>query len=247
MLILSQLAEALVHVGRWDEAEARCVEATREQELADFPLVLILPPRVRMLLARGELGKAREALERVNARSSDRQSQASYRLTEASVLNAEGRSREALEGAVESLERWRALIQFHYLTEALVEAATAAFALDDLERVEALLATADDLPLIQQRPSLDAQTARIAAVLAARQGRPADEGFELAATRFRELQMPFWVAVTELEHAEFLVRTGRAEEAEPLLAEAAGTFERLRAEPWLERTRVAGALEARVH
>jgi class 3 adenylate cyclase/tetratricopeptide (TPR) repeat protein len=247
MVILSQLAEALVHVGRWDEAEARCLEATREQEVADFPLVLILIPRVRMLLARGELGKAREVLERVNARSSDRQSRATYRLTEASVLNAEGRSREALEVAVESVERWRALIQFHYLTEALVEAATAAFALDDLERVEALLGTAEDLPLIQQRPSLDAQAARIGAVLAAHRGRPADEGFELATARFRELEMPFWVAVTLLEHAEVLVRTGRAGETEPLLAEADGIFEQLRAEPWLKRTRLARALEVGAH
>jgi hypothetical protein len=59
--------------------------------------------------------------------------------------------------------------------------------------------------------------------------------------------MPFWVAVTLLEHAEVLVRTGRAEETEPLLAEADEIFEQLRAEPWLKRTRLARALEVGAH
>ena len=47
--------------------------------------------------------------------------------------------------------------------------------------------------------------------------------------------MPFWLALTELEHAESLIGEGRADEAEPLLAEAREIFERLKATPWLER------------
>jgi hypothetical protein len=43
--------------------------------------------------------------------------------------------------------------------------------------------------------------------------------------------------VTHLEHAEWLDGQGRSEEAEPLLAEARETFERLEATPWLERAR----------
>ena len=42
-------------------------------------------------------------------------------------------------------------------------------------------------------------------------------------------------SVTELEHGEWLVRQGRFDETEPLLAEAQETFERLEATPWLER------------
>jgi hypothetical protein len=41
--------------------------------------------------------------------------------------------------------------------------------------------------------------------------------------------------VVLLEHGEWLVETGRAGEAEPLLGEARETFERLEAAPWLER------------
>jgi hypothetical protein len=37
------------------------------------------------------------------------------------------------------------------------------------------------------------------------------------------------------EHGEWLVETGRAEDAEPLLAEAREIFERVGAAPWLER------------
>ena len=52
---------------------------------------------------------------------------------------------------------------------------------------------------------------------------------------FREIAAPFYLAVTQLEHGEWLTGQGRADEAEPLLAEARETFERLEATPWLER------------
>jgi hypothetical protein len=52
---------------------------------------------------------------------------------------------------------------------------------------------------------------------------------------FRELAVPFHLGVTELELAEFLVRHGRDEDAGPLLAEARVIFERLEAQPWLDR------------
>ena len=60
-------------------------------------------------------------------------------------------------------------------------------------------------------------------------------GFESATVRFRTLEMPFWLAVTELEHAERLLELGRTADAEPLLAEAREIFARLEARPWLER------------
>ena len=48
--------------------------------------------------------------------------------------------------------------------------------------------------------------------------------------------MRFWLAVTLLEHGEWLVGgQGRAGDAEPLLAEAHEIFDRLEARPWLER------------
>jgi hypothetical protein len=54
------------------------------------------------------------------------------------------------------------------------------------------------------------------------------EGFVTAVSRFREIGIPFWLAVSLLEHGEL---TGD----ESSLAEARGIFEGLRATPWLER------------
>ena len=58
---------------------------------------------------------------------------------------------------------------------------------------------------------------------------------------FREVQMPFWLAVTLLEYGEWLAGDRRRDEAEPLLAEAREIFERLRAAPWLERVDAASS------
>ncbi|MGB2952426.1 MAG: hypothetical protein WBB74_03400 [Gaiellaceae bacterium] len=51
------------------------------------------------------------------------------------------------------------------------------------------------------------------------------------------------MAVTELEHAEWLIERGRAPEAEELLGEAKPAFERLIARPWLERLDRAATLQ----
>ena len=47
-------------------------------------------------------------------------------------------------------------------------------------------------------------------------------------------------ARVQTEHAEWLVSEGRAEEAAALLAEARPVFERLKAQPWLERCDALG-------
>jgi hypothetical protein len=51
----------------------------------------------------------------------------------------------------------------------------------------------------------------------------------------------FWLAVTLLEHGEWLATQDRAVEAAPLLEEAGTIFERLGAGPWLDRPRLSGA------
>jgi hypothetical protein len=47
--------------------------------------------------------------------------------------------------------------------------------------------------------------------------------------------MPFWLAVTLVEHCEWLTGQERPADADPLLEEAHLIFERLEARPWLER------------
>jgi len=67
-------------------------------------------------------------------------------------------------------------------------------------------------------------------------------GFKTAIGMFREMSVPFWMAVTLLERGEWLVQQGRADEAEPVLAEVRTTFERLAARPWLERLEKASSI-----
>jgi hypothetical protein len=47
--------------------------------------------------------------------------------------------------------------------------------------------------------------------------------------------MPFYLAVTQVEHAEWLTAQGRPDEADPLVTEAREIFEQLEATPWVER------------
>ena len=86
-----------------------------------------------------------------------------------------------------------------------------------------LLALIEGVPAGTRPPYLDAQAKRFRARLT---GDAA--GYKAAAERFRELELPFWLAVTLLEHGE-----------EPGLAEAREIFERLGATPWLERVEAA--------
>ena len=83
-------------------------------------------------------------------------------------------------------------------------------------------------------PFLDAAAYRFRARLAG-DDPGADRRFTEAATRLSELELPFHLAVVLLEHGEWLTAQGRRGDAEPFLAEARETFERLGAKPWLER------------
>jgi hypothetical protein len=86
-------------------------------------------------------------------------------------------------------------------------------------------------------PLLQAHGSRFAARRSALEGDTvaADAGYRAASHLYREIEMPFNLAEVEVEHGEWLFEQGRAEEAEPLLAEAEEIFTRLRARPWLER------------
>ncbi len=153
-------------------------------------------------------------------------------IAEAQALRAEGKLREALETAESALEG-RAHLGITFLTVklALVEALEAAFALGETDRVQEFLGIVDALRPGECPPLLEAQAHRFRAKLNAEEA-----DFRAAATLFGELEMQFWLAVTLVEHGELLVEQGRTETAEPLLAQAHETFERLGAAPWLERT-----------
>jgi hypothetical protein len=111
-----------------------------------------------------------------------------------------------------------------------VWAVDAALARGDSVRADELLGTVEVLPPGLRPPFLEAHTQRFRARI---EGNEA--GFKAAAGGFREFGFLFWLAVTQLEHGEWLIANGRAAEAEPLLAEAREIFTRLQATPWVER------------
>jgi hypothetical protein len=112
----------------------------------------------------------------------------------------------------------------------VVEALESALELGETAKVDELVALIESLRPGERPPLLDAHAHRFRGRLTGD-----DASFKAAETRFRELGMPFWLAVTELEHAESLGAQDRADEAEELLAEAREIFARLEATPWLQR------------
>ena len=98
----------------------------------------------------------------------------------------------------------------------------------------------------QLAPTLRAHALRFRARLAARNGDAlrAEAGFVAAAAILLEFGMPFLLAVALTHHAEWLVSEDQRH-AEPLLAEAHETFERLNARPWLERVEAAAQARPR--
>jgi hypothetical protein len=128
----------------------------------------------------------------------------------------------------------------------MAEAIEAAIARDDLDEAERLVSMIESLKPGELTPFLRANGRRFRAWLGIRRGtgEGADERFRAAALGFRELGTSFWLAMTLLEHAEWLTREGRTDDATPILAEAREIFERLGARPWLERAdRLAAAPE----
>jgi predicted ATPase/class 3 adenylate cyclase len=234
----------LVLLGHWDDA---LVIAGEEGPLLANEIARLSILRVALLhCERGDREAARVLLTVADTlRDSDNaQSKAGYAAVEARVLRAEGRPTEALASAERGLAILGELSFADTLIKlALVEATEAALTLSNLDKAEELLTIPEALDPGQLTPFLQAQTARLRARLNATHGehQGVDERFRSAASHFRECGVVFYLAVTQLEHAEWLAGQGRNEEAQPLLVEARETFEQLRATPWLERAAQATA------
>jgi predicted ATPase len=240
---IMNLAAIDVILGDWDAAlraaaDMRSLHGRDLGFLAPFPWLFV---------QRGELGEARRVLERLAplAARDGIQPRSLEAVARAAVRRAEGRTEEALAAADEVLARRAVLGGRHgWVKLAFVEAVEAAFALDDLDRVAYLLEEWERGSSELRTPYVEAHEQRFAARLAARRGEPdgIEPSFLRASAIFRELSMPFYMAVTLLEHGEWLAGSGRGVDAEPLLDEAQEIFGGLRAVPWLERVSQARRL-----
>jgi len=236
---------AFAWLGRWDEAVSAADELLETTDLTSGTLVELLFA-CAIHVNRGDLERARRVLLRVPemASSQDVQTRVIYRGQQAGVLRAEGRLSEALAAGEEAYgARGELGIVNVTVKEGLVQAIEAAFALEETAKVEQLLGEIDSLRPGDLTPYLRAHGSRFAARLAALGGEPdpVRSGFVSAASAFREMGALLWLGVTLLEHGEWLVGQGRADEAGTLLAEAREIFERLRARPWTDRLNRAAA------
>jgi tetratricopeptide (TPR) repeat protein len=226
-------------LGDWDQALAMMGELPRDKVVGARGAYLHfneVVPRIHFL--RGDPDAARNALEvfPAAATSDDVQERASHAIGQAFLLRSEGKAREALECALSAFDaRHEMGIGSEFSKEAFAEAVEAAFELDDLEKVEELVGVVEAEPPGKRSRTLHGHTLRFRARLAhARGEEEAGALFERAAEIFRELAVPFWLAVTLLERAEWLIAMGKTVEEEAL-AEAREIFERLKATPWLDR------------
>jgi tetratricopeptide (TPR) repeat protein len=231
----------LFALGKWDDLLARLAELPEDKwDEARQAAGVLVSIGVAANSHLGNLGEAARIIETLAEwqSSADVQERGSYHCGHALLLLAHGRASDALAEAREALGA-RETMGFtqEYVKEAFVTATEAALQLGDVAAAEAELETIESLPRGQRSQFLQAQVLRFRARVAATRGQAerVEDLFKGAAGLFRELSIPFYMACTELEHAEWLSAGGRAAEAEPLLAEAREVFERLGARPWLER------------
>ncbi|HVC86231.1 MAG TPA: adenylate/guanylate cyclase domain-containing protein [Gaiellaceae bacterium] len=227
--VLAEMTYPLYMVGRWDEA-LTAFTGIPEDRLQDTVTLSVLSAVTEIHVHRGDPQEARRVLSLYPATSVDVQEESSYVAARAAVLYGEGRFEEALATGVESLAAFQgglgSKFSYQHAKQGFLHAVEAALALGRREQAEELLAQVDELPGGLRPPYLEAQVLRLRARL---EGDAA--GFAAAAARFRELGMPFWAAVSELEQSELIGAAGRSES----LDEAREIFERLQAAPWLER------------
>jgi ATP/maltotriose-dependent transcriptional regulator MalT len=224
-------------LGRWSEAVARD-DDLRDVTASEFALserIGLVP----LLCERGERERAQALLDGIAwARDADQlEVRYYYSAAEARILRARGRPAEALAAARRSLAPGGLPPTSIRVKQCFTEAVEAALALGDLGAAEEHVAWAEALQPGEITPLMRGQTLRFRARVDAETGfhEGVDERFRRAAQIFREQSFTFYLAVTQLEQAEWLAGQGRASEAEPLLADARDTFEHLEARPWSER------------
>ncbi|MDQ3661740.1 MAG: AAA family ATPase [Actinomycetota bacterium] len=240
----------LFMTGGWDLALDRVAELPPYDELGLHSLV----STTGLLLIAANQGDEAEMHLMLSAcakldGSPDLQASGVYALSRATVARAQGQLDFALASARDALAMaGRELFGSELYKSGFVEGVEAALALEDRAVLEELMAVVEQTSPHLVPPFLQAQTARFRARVAGEDGddAEAESGFKSSAGLFRKMGAIFYLAVTQLEHGEWLIGRGRSDEAAGLIAEARATFERLRARPWLERVERLPAFPARV-
>jgi class 3 adenylate cyclase/predicted ATPase len=228
-------------LGLWDEvielSSQLPMEHWQEARLAFSGLPTVLVPT---FVNRGHVDDAENLMTLLAEleTSADVQERTAFFCGRSRLALEAGNPGDALALAVKTLDVGESLgVASETFKEAFVTGLEAALQLDDVGKAEELIGRIDALPPGRSPQSLQAHALRFRALLAARRGDvdEAERLFKRTTALYRELSMPFHLAVARLEQGEWLTGQSRADEAELAFAEARELFERLAATPWLER------------
>jgi tetratricopeptide (TPR) repeat protein len=233
LVLLPAVATALFWLGRWNEAAEIC-EPLLNRVADDVALAEVFALFATLSAARGNLEALQGLVEPAgSAESADAQVRNMVRLGQGAVAHGHGRAAEAFEIFREVVE----IVDPQTRRHAYVGAVEAAWALDDVAAVEALITYVERLPPVEATPLMRGEAARFAGLLAARRGDPeaAQERFDVAIALLRELGYRFELAKVLLDRGEVLRDADRSAEAAPLINEARTIFAELGARPSVER------------
>jgi class 3 adenylate cyclase/tetratricopeptide (TPR) repeat protein len=225
--------------GEWNQAIARTEELDLGDAAADAVLAAVVGGLARIHIERGETESARALLAKLPSDTSTADVQmrgiAQWRRYVEAELDE--RYDQAIALVAESIVDSADLFPAQAMAELLYDAAQYATrggdhaaALRVAERVEALPATM----LVR---SVNGQLNRLRANAEAAAGRDdeAADRYALALANARNLGYAYWLAPVLADYGTWLLASGRADEAAPLLAEARELFEGMGAVLWLRR------------
>ena len=209
-VLMSQQPDGLYLAGRWDEA-IDVIDALTDETYAQVATLrtAVALPMARIHVARGNLDAPKAMLDDLEGNIHDHQELINAYSAKAIVSRGEGNYDEALT-CVDRVLAFEDLVYALLRAEITAEGVEAALELGDLDRADRLVAEVEQAAPVKRSQYVEAHVARSRArILDARGDAAADKGYRGAAGRFRELGIPFWLAVTLLEHAE-LLRDGEA-------------------------------------
>ncbi len=236
---LTALGWAYIDTGRWDEAQEAAAEAADLAEANQMELVAASADLITatVLALRADSGAARKHADRALATAD---------LAESGLVAA--RARRAL--GIAALADGSHLLAFTQLRQLFSEEGAPVHNIFSYLGVADIAAAAvradrrmEGQDVLQRAlshlggtasPRLEQLIARARGILAGPGG--AEAHFDTALSGPAGDQWPFERAQLRLDYAEWLRRRRRINDAKPVLTEALGTFRRLRARSWAQRT-----------
>ena len=236
------LIEEALFRGEWDEALARFGDMDQLSAAADDS---VHATGARMLVERGENDAARAHLGRLpeERTTADVQLRLSALWRKRLTAELEGRYGDAMAATVDSLIDSSDLMPSQAVSDAIRDAATYAALSGDHAAALAVAAKVETLSTTLRSRAVESQLHRLRANAAAAAGDAdsAAKAYGIALANARNLGFAFWLAPILHDYGAWLVTTGRADEAAPLLTEARELFERMGATVWLRRLDALGA------